>query len=227
MIKEWQRGQTLTASKLNETVTAVNSILPQSPGVQDGIPRIHTQVFIKITEAEPVTEPETFQWNYKCTVLNQIGIKGYTTDEHEVWSARAANIEAFNVFEDSQKSHFPVPVNTICRGNIYYAENRMYVWFWYQNTMSPFMCKVRKVSGVAGSDSTNCTWAYDVYDVHDAPDESVVEPMATAKQPYKTRFTNTSYTFAPPDSLAIACRNKLGEFILLECFQEVPDQDAC
>lgn len=224
MIPDWNKGDPLSAYKLNQTVRAVNGII-NSGG--PSIPRFHTQKFIEITEATPTDGEQTFQWTYKVKLLHQSGIKGYTTETTDPFTTEVENIEAFNIFEDTKQSHYPVPVGTRCRGNIYYDENRMYVWFWFQNTMSPFLVKVRKIDGVEGSSSVNCSWVYDVYGLHDDPDDADTEPLGEAMTPVRPRFSLTAYTFAPDDSLGLACKDASGFFTLLECYEEFPQQDEC
>lgn len=242
MADRWIKGEALTASKLNNTVDDLNSINRASPsGVQDGVPRFSRQCFIRITEATPVTGLSLIfkQWTYKCQILRFTNHLGYTFDldsaepstglvvDTSLSTPTAGNVVAYNIYEDDGSAQFQVPTGTRCRGNIFFHGQSMVVWFWYQNNSSPFAVQLRKVSGVAGDETTSCTWAYDCLAIrndHYSLDEVLI---AEAIIPSFPRFANTTYTEAPEYSIGLGCWNKDGIFKLLIAFEEAPQSQAC
>jgi len=242
MAERWIKGEPLTADKLNNTVDDVNSINRASPsGVQDGTPRFYKQAFIRITEATPADLSNIIfkQWTYKCQILRFTNHLGYTSDldfpepstglvlDTSLSTPSSGNVLAFNISEDDGSAQFHVPTGTRCRGNIFYHQNSMVVWFWYQNTQSPFTVQLRKVSGVAGDSGTTCTWAYDCFAIrndHYSQDEVLI---AEAVIPSTPRYQNTTYTEAPEYSIGLGCWNRDGVFKLLIAFEEAPQSQAC
>lgn len=87
----------------------------------------------------------------------------------------------------------------------------------------PFLVMVKKVSGVAGDSTTDCTWAYDIFH----PGEGVAgTAIATALTPYKPRYPKTTYTAASNDTYGLAMFTGTA-YLLLEVYKEYPASSAC
>jgi hypothetical protein len=235
MAQRWIKGEPITAVKLNDTVDHLNSVITSTSGVTDGNPRFDKQCFIEIQNSTLETNADTTlkRYIYKCKVLRFTGHLGYTDSsdkglETDTSFTSVDNfVTAYNVFEDNDFAQFPVPNGTRCPARLFYQQGYIQVWFWFHNTTHPFIVRVKKVSGVAGSSSTNCTYAYDCYTLRDdrlTTDEIVLK---TAASPTIPRFSNTTYTYAPDYSLALACWNESGVFKLLQIYEEVPQSQAC
>jgi len=75
-------------------------------------------------------------------------------------------------------------------------------------------------SGVAGSDSANCTFKYDVFDFDGTE-------IGTALTPKWPRFPKTTYSKAPDDTFALVFTDPDDDLVLLVCFEEFPNEVVC
>lgn len=77
--------------------------------------------------------------------------------------------------------------------------------------------------GVAGDDSTDCTFTYSI---HSLSDLMLSDPLATALTPKRARLPKTTYTAAASGTWGLAAYVNL-EWSLLDVFEERPDTAVC
>jgi hypothetical protein len=89
---------------------------------------------------------------------------------------------------------------------------------------------VAKDGGVAGDETTDCSWTYTVKDMAGTTmPKNAAGDAAEDIEPVKPRLTHVQYTYAGDGTTtyALACYDGSGNLVLLDCLGEVPVQIDC